>query len=799
MTPIQEQILRSALFVPCDSKEDLHRWIKIYLGMDLPNTIVCDDERHHPPSNSSPMDLVWEIYQKARLGLDPDFQEILAYAARESGKTVSASIIEILCIIHLGRDVVHLAAIEPQAKYCLDYVRKFLSRPILKEFVTSTNRRGLKFSKYISDKDPNVVISPVQWESLDPETKKTFSESKNEIFLTVATVEACNGLHAPFMCVTGDSRVILENLGPVPIEDVIADSIGGKASLVGEFKVEPTKKFKILSWHPELEKFEFREIKKVFRRKATDVIKVKFSMTSWGSEKKTFSTIACTKDHQFYCVPPKTSSVKGFWIPARELKPGFELFSVFDKCKIESVTKTENTDWVYDVEIEETHNFVCEDVVIHNCMDELDLVDPAAFMEAKSIPTSTVDRKYPITFMTSTRKYSYGLVQKEIDRASTEDTRLNIRHWNLIDITESCPPQRHLPEEPKIEIFVNEEYLKALSREEYETLSDKEKQGYESYDGYAGCLSNCKMFAACKGRLATKQTSQSPMLKRIDHTQSNIRKVSLEHAKAQYLCWKPSTAGLVFPHFDKEKHVITAAEMAKLATGDDFDKNFSKADLIKLFKDLDAEFYSGIDWGFSHNYVVVTAAMLGHILYVIDVIVGGELLLPDKIDITKKRIGYLSPTVFPDNAYPADIRSFRLAGFKMIDFRKDVLEGITAVSERLYSMQDKNPTIWFLKDDPGVDFLTKEISLYHWKLDKAGNLLDEPDKVDDDSVDALRYLCQNLQIGKSRFVKIAKEQETQRKPTMLQTFVKDKIKELTRDEVEEMPQLKGGPGFKFII
>jgi hypothetical protein len=394
------------------------------------------------------------------------------------------------------------------------------------------------------------------------------------------------------------------------------------------------------------------------------------------------------------------------------------------------------------------------------------------------------------------------LVQKEIDRVETHDTNLNIRHWNLIDITETCPPERHLPEEPKIDIFVSENSLRAVSEAEFEKLPDKEKTDYERHEGYQGCLKNCKIFSSCKGRLITNQKSNSPMLKRIDATQSNLTKVSLEHAKAQYLCWKPSSAGLVFPHFSREKHEISAQQMALVATGEDPGINFTKKDLIAMFKSLDATFYSGVDWGFTHNFVVVTAALLGHILYVFDVTIGGELLLPEKIDLCTKRLKYLSPTMFPDSSYPSDIRSFRAAGFKMVDFHKDVLEGITAVSERLYSMKERNPTIWFLKNDPGVSFLLRELSLYHWKLDKAGDLLDEPEKVDDDSVDALKYLCQNLQLGKSTYVKVAREREDKRNAPVqnkLQNFVANKVKELTQDTLEEQPALKGDSGFKFII
>lgn len=230
-------------------------------------------------------------------------------------------------------------------------------------------------------------------------------------------------------------------------------------------------------------------------------------------------------------------------------------------------------------------------------MDELDLADPLAIEEAKMIPSELKEdgvKKLPLTFLTSTRKYSFGLVQQEINQAAKTD--LQIRHWNIIDVTEACPPERHLPDEPKIPIFLSENTLTAISKEEYDKLGEKAREQYEEKEGYAGCLKNCKMFAACKGRLATKQTSNSPLLKSIFHTESTMAKVSVDTAKAQYMCWKPSNEGLVYPYFARETHMITPAQMATKITGDDYPENYTKSQLIELIQSVGGAFYSGLDW-----------------------------------------------------------------------------------------------------------------------------------------------------------------------------------------------------------
>ena len=143
--------LRDAFFVPCRSKEELHRWIELFLGLNVPDCIVCDDDVTNPPSNSSPMDLLYEIYSKALEGTDPDFTQVLGFSARDAFKTLSAAIIEILCLFHLRRSVAHLAAVETQARKCQSYCEKFLNRPILRDYLISKNKRTLEVAWYERD------------------------------------------------------------------------------------------------------------------------------------------------------------------------------------------------------------------------------------------------------------------------------------------------------------------------------------------------------------------------------------------------------------------------------------------------------------------------------------------------------------------------------------------------------------------------------------------------------------------------------------------------------------------------
>lgn len=574
MTP--DEIKRKLLFVPCESKEHLRVWIKTYLDLDYDFNLVCDDEDRHPPSNSTPLDLLWEIYSAAMDGRDPKKTFYLGYAARDSYKTLSCAILEVLCLFHLRRDVAHLAAIESQAANCTKYVENFLKRPILKDFLTSKNKRTLEVTRY-EHKDTGMILSPVEYNSLSEANKAPFKETTHFVKIIVATMSGTNSLHCSMLI-----------------------------------------------------------------------------------------------------------------------------------------------------------------------FDELDLAPPKPVEEAKMIAAPGKQRgELPIIFMTSTRKFNYGLVQKAIDDA--DKTNLLIRHWNLIDITQQCPTTRHLPSEPEINIWFSEENLKSYSQEEYDSMPEMEQEKLLKDRGYAGCLKNCKLFAMCRGRLATKQTSRSNLLRTVDHVQATFGRVEVETAKAQLLSWKPSTAGLVYPRFDKAIHMIPASQMAEMITGRHHG-NISKGQLVDIMREHGINFYAGQDYGYSHAFACVTAGVFGSYMFVVDAFEVPGLEIMQKIEMCDQRIKDLEPIVWGDPASPADIKTFRKHGYKMRDWHKEkgsVKEGIDCVRMKLNPFSGE-PQLYLLAGDDGCDLLAKRLSEYHWTMDSAGRVTDVPDDMDDDICDAFRYLVMNV-------------------------------------------------------
>ncbi len=576
-----DELMRAAFWAPCVDKDHLHRWVKTYLGIDLPRGIVCDDEIHADPSNSSPLDLLWEMYWRAMYEPSWDNQRFLAYSAREAYKTLICSIAEVVSLFHWKRSVAHAAAIEQQALKCAQYVDRHLERPILRDFVVGNNKRMLEVGWYES-KDGKIKLPFKKYKDmvraggikeLDYERKMYY------LHILVATLSSMNSEHVPFLC-----------------------------------------------------------------------------------------------------------------------------------------------------------------------LDEIDIMAERPYKEAQAIPSPTEDGRPPIVFLTSTRKFTNSIVQNEIDNAA--ESGLQIRHWNIIDVAKPCPPARHLPEEPKIQIYYSTESLKIVPEADFKILSPEEQAQYHAAEGYVGCLKNCTIFAGCRGRLATRapSISKSSMLKDVAQVITSFKTYAGDpnFVKAQYLAWKAENVGSIFPFLSAPQHLITAAAMAERLTGEPYKSDFSKSDLIALFRSLGAKFVAGMDHGYTHNYAVVLGAIWGSTLYIFHVIAVAGFELGQKIELCKRDILPFNPDIYPDTAYPGDNASYRRAGLRIRDkFKKDTHLSISAIRAKILPAPGAQPELFFLAGDSGCELLFERTCGYRWKLDAAGKPTDQPHDKDDDEVDALRYLVQN--------------------------------------------------------
>lgn len=591
--PSEEEILRRALFVPCYTKQDLHRWICIYFGLNMPDTIV------DPESNTSPMELIWEIYSKAMANDDANFSRVMAYASRDSFKTLGAAIIEALMVLHLDRDVAHMAAIKEQAKKAQSYVKKFFRLPFLRDYVISANTEKTEITWYHNETTGDVLTRD-QYDELSAPEQMRYVEHARYIKIVIATMAGSNSEHVPFFVV-----------------------------------------------------------------------------------------------------------------------------------------------------------------------DEVDVIpkqNQAAYEEAKSIP-AVYQGKEPITLLTSTRKFAFGNVQRELD--SADRTGLIVRHWNIIDVTERCPPSRHLPEKPRIPIWYSREDFSSITQEAYDKLGAEKQNEYALDEGYAGCLSKCKLFAMCRGNLATKQKDYpkdkkgkyvdrpEPLVKTLNFTTNKFRELNIDMAQAQLMCWKASQEGLIFPTLDKQKHLITPARVAELITGEAHPEHFAFDQLFNLIAQRDGRWVVGIDYGYTHNFAVTLLYIDGYRGFIFGNWSEPELDPAEKIDLLERTVKPLAPAVYADTEAPDMNKFLKKHGYRVKEWTKgpgSVMGGIETVRYKLTPGISGPPQLYFIDGAPGVNVLFDQLKKYHWVIGADGRPTKEPDEIierldgmiiTDDSIDSFRYAVMN--------------------------------------------------------
>ena len=407
-------------------------------------------------------------------------------------------------------------------------------------------------------------------------------------------------------------------------------------------------------------------------------------------------------------------------------------------------------------------------------VDEIDVIprqNLKAYEEAQAIPCVR-DGKLPITLLISTRKFNFGKVQQEIDLAlpteeEPEGSGLQIRHWNLIDVTERCPPKRHLPNEPRVTLYWSEESLKTISETQWQALSTDTQAKYtKESNAYAGCLLKCKLFAVCRGRLVTasKPMGRGSLLKPIAFTIKAFKKASPAWAKAQLLCWKPGTEGLIYPALEPEVHILTPAQIAERILGEVAPGITGKAELLRFLQTRDIKFICGIDWGFTHNMAVVLLAVDGLNTYVVGAWSKPELDPLEKIALLTETIKPFDPAIYPDTEAPDMNKLLKKSGFHVRDWSKgpgSVRDGIETIRMKLSGISD--PSLYFLADDEGVAYLFHCLSRYHWAIGPDGKPSDEPDdmidsETPDDSCDAIRYPIMNQFRAKGKVIAAPEEQ-----------------------------------------
>jgi hypothetical protein len=417
-------------------------------------------------------------------------------------------------------------------------------------------------------------------------------------------------------------------------------------------------------------------------------------------------------------------------------------------------------------------------------IDEVDLCDPKAYQEAKMIP-GALRGQFPLTIRLSTRKYAFGLMEKEVKAA--EKTGSKVLRWNLIDVCEYCPSKRCRPDLPKIKRYIPRELpLRQLSPEEFAELEEKDKNDWEEIDAYQGCT-GCKLLSVCKKTLhdIKPRNCVGDLWKPIDSIINTIMDVDPDVGEAQLLCHKPSSKGLIYGRFNELYNVLTVQQAWEMISGLKTPCNFNT--LIQYIKDLGIKIEAGVDWGYTNEYaIIITAFLPGGQSIILDTFAAPDYELDDCVQVALELQEQFGIQKFwCDPAYPAYVKTFNRKGLISPKFVKDVPMGIEAVRGRIVDAGNRR---WmYILKTPNNERLITGMGTYHWKIDAQGNATDKPDHTDEsDIMDGKRYLYQNVYGKKGKIYYTSTKGAKSPQLVANKEKMEGKIKELATSNVKSV-------------
>lgn len=407
-------------------------------------------------------------------------------------------------------------------------------------------------------------------------------------------------------------------------------------------------------------------------------------------------------------------------------------------------------------------SFFANGLLVHNSehvpllfIDEVDVVqDPRALKEAKMIP-SVYKGYFPLTIYLSTRKFAGGLMEKTL--RETLDAGGEILRWNIVDVCSRITKEEAKVNMPKVKRYVSFELpLRNISPEEFEELSDEEKNEFEEFYAYAGIAAH-PMLPVMRNYLVDRpQDNVGQLWKPVSAVYNNFRQTEPDMGEAQLLCNKPSASGLVYPRFDEVKNVLSVKQALQKLMGDDIDvDNFEY--LKDYIKSLGVPIIGGGDWGWTdYTALVVMALLPGGDVYLLDTFIEQHLELDDIVKYgSQLQNEWNVDKWYVDQNYPMYLNKLRKpqkengkggAGWKIPKFKKDVLDGITALKSKV--VDSRNIRNFYVIDTPNNKFVIDAFGEYRWALDGKGEVIEGKPFHDKDGVadvmDSIRYPAQNL-------------------------------------------------------
>ena len=348
----------------------------------------------------------------------------------------------------------------------------------------------------------------------------------------------------------------------------------------------------------------------------------------------------------------------------------------------------------------------------------------------------------------STRKSRYGLMNQQIENADAEGR--HVRRWTAFEFTERCEDDRSGVD--PVELYVNQDVMEVLTKENFDKKDSKKQKEYfaNKFPGL-GC-SKCPIAAICLGD-AKKQQSKSPMLKPIDELIKKCRSEGADWALAQLMNLKPSVEGIIYKEFEEKTHVKSWNDMWRILTGKDFPGECTHDLFVKKCHEMNLPCYGGVDWGWTNpNTVVYCFVDKKENVFIVRADGMTQVSQPSWVHHIKMKYHnmYRCQLYFPDVADPGAIEEMKKAGLPVANnVDKAINTGIQGIKRLLRVPGQAEPKI-FLARETCIP-LIEEFQMYHFKVDAAGLITEDPEGEYDHWLDALRYIISML-FGKAAVI-----------------------------------------------
>jgi len=724
------ELRRKLFFEVCDTQEELQSWLQTFLNLDFPDCTV-DEE-----STSNPMQFVWECYNFMRTNKGPP--EHVVAAGRGLSKTLGASAVEFLGLVHFRRQEVHFSALKAQSKLALKYLHKFCRIPELVGHFESKSAFEITLVKL-------------------PPNKFT---SKPDAFIAVvaATIEATNGYRSN--CIAATQQILA--LPPLSSQRKVQKTAGKWHRYSAEGIWKKFQKGEVIEVATINENTLHIEAKPVlYASRKVNLEQVKVTTESGHS-------FCVTNDHPIatsindnhtitYTALNKLSL--GDPILLKNLSPDAitsgRLLNTLTYEKITeiapySVAPSARARWVYDFHVQDNHNFFCVRGLVHNCNvgDEIDLTNRDVISEASlmGIPTSDEHSFDPLTIYLSSRKTNDGPLQDRMDEAekSPEDIRVHKISW--VDWMQKCEPTTHGAFGPTV--FINRENLQVHWDALPKSVSTVDQTQFMERKVYEGCRT-CPALLVCQGR-APNQTSTSKYLKSIQFVGRELKKITdVNKIIGQILNYKPESSGIVFNTFARHRHVGDLRQAYTFITAQDWQGDVlpTKQDLYSVAKRDGWKCLVGIDWGTRDPAIALTAlyhAGAKRVLFLsLMYATGFANHLWAQYYLDNDATLYPPDLIAPDMADASSASYFSKSDFRVKSKKPQRIEtGVSQINGLMFNPADQSCNLMVL-DTPDLQYMIEAFSKWRYKTDGQGRFVINSFDTDGEfshGLDSCRYL-----------------------------------------------------------